>query len=158
MFISRLKDLYALVFDKKAWMKEYNARPENKEKVREATKKHYWANKDNPEYQARKKASDKRWRLSHLEYKRKKDMEYHWKNREKHLQMFRNRVTFLGKQLQLDSNPRRGVCSQCGFVGRTDLHHIKYDPTNPLANTIELCKPCHRKGHIRKAKILKEVV
>ena len=149
MFISRLKDLYALVFDKKAWMKEYNARPENKEKVRQAVRKRYWLLKDDPEFKARKSEKDRKYRLTHAEQKREKDRLYHLKNREKHLQVFRNRVTFHNKQLQLDFNPRVGTCSICGSVRRTDLHHTKYDPSNPLAHTIEVCKPCHRKQHIK---------
>ena len=148
MFNSRLKDYFRLVFDKKAYMKEYNARPEQKQKVREAAVRHYWANKNNPDYLARKKEKDKRWRLSHLEYKRQKDMEYHWKNREKHLQAFKKKVHFLGKNISLGFNPRRGVCSICAFIGRTDLHHIKYEPSDPLAYTIELCRPCHAKMRI----------
>ena len=71
-----------MVFDKKAYMKKYNAKPEQKEKVREATKKHYWANKDDPEFKRNKSEHDKRWRLKHLEYKREKDKEYYLKNKE----------------------------------------------------------------------------
>ena len=79
---TRLKDLYALVFDKKAWMKEYNARPEIKALVRAASMNYYWANKDTPEFKAKKSEKDKRWRLKHLEYKRQKDREYFQKNKD----------------------------------------------------------------------------
>ena len=141
-------DLYRLVFDKKAWMKEYNARPEIKEQVRAASMNYYWANKDTPEFKAKKSERDRKYRITHAEEKRERDRLYHLRNRDKHLQIFRNRITFQNKQIQLDFNPRTGKCSQCGSVGRTDLHHIKYDPANPLANTIELCIPCHRKTRI----------
>ena len=41
-----------------------------------------------------------------MEQKRERDRLYHLRNREKHLQYFRNRITFLGKQIQLSTNPR----------------------------------------------------
>ena len=43
----------------------------------------------------------------------------------------------------LNFNPRKGFCSQCYRVGKTHLHHTKYDDDNPLDNTIELCDSCH---------------
>ena len=56
------------------------------------------------------------------------------------------RLRFKGDRIRLDANPRKGVCQMCGKVGgKTDLHHTVYDPTNPTANTIELCSPCHAK-------------
>ena len=64
-----------------------------------------------------------------------------------------NRIYFQGKRLQLNENPRTNVCSQCGksypedLSEQTILHHTKYDPDNPLENTIEVCRGCHRKFH-----------
>ena len=55
------------------------------------------------------------------------------------------RIRFNGPQIDLDHNPRIGVCNKCRFVGQTHLHHEKYDKSNPLAHTIELCIPCQNK-------------
>ena len=148
MFNSRLKDYFRLVFDKKAYMKEYNARPEQKQKVREAAVRHYWANKNNPDYLARKKEKDKRWRLSHLEYKRRKDREYFQNNRERIYQQFRKRILFQGRVIAVGRNPRSGICSIWCRIGRTDIHHTKYDPNNVLAHTMELCDGCHNKQRV----------
>lgn len=43
-----------------------------------------------------------------------------------------------------------GICSNCGFIGDTHLHHIvprsKGGSDSPK-NLIEVCHPCHRKIH-----------
>lgn len=52
-------------------------------------------------------------------------------------------MTFRGKTVSLDNNPRKGICSKCGHVGKTDMHHDQYDINNPLAYTRELCRRCH---------------
>lgn len=64
------------------------------------------------------------------------------------------------KIITLKSNPRKGICDKCGLkigdfyidkngkeriVKRTHIHHLEYDDTNVLANTIELCHSCHTK-------------
>lgn len=54
-------------------------------------------------------------------------------------------LNFKGKRLLFASRLRTGICSQCNFVGRTDLHHTEYDESNPLAHTVELCRSCHLK-------------
>jgi len=52
------------------------------------------------------------------------------------------------KQIVVGINPRIGVCSMCGDrPKKTNMHHTKYDPDNPLAYTIELCVPCHAHVH-----------
>lgn len=57
-------------------------------------------------------------------------------------------VSFKGKTIQLDFEPRKGICSNCGEKDEhTHLHHTNYDEKNPLANTIELCASCHNKTH-----------
>ena len=58
-----------------------------------------------------------------------------------------NGLSFKGKWVELEFNPRLGKCSKCGFNGRTHLHHKQYDESNPLKNTIELCASCHRAEH-----------
>lgn len=57
------------------------------------------------------------------------------------------RILFKDKRIFVDSNPRTGYCSNCGYKGRTNLHHIKYDESNPLGHTIELCPRCHINEH-----------
>lgn len=62
------------------------------------------------------------------------------------------RMVFKGKRISLPYNPRNGICSDCGGVKgvdfkRTNLHHEKYDESNPLANTVELCIRCHQRRH-----------
>jgi hypothetical protein len=80
----------------------------------------------------------------------------------------RRRVGFKGKQIYVDKVPRTGVCSWCGAVRvvgeqqidalggtitaickKTDLHHVMYDDSNPLAHTVELCTSCHNKTKSR---------
>ena len=55
----------------------------------------------------------------------------------------KKRITFMYQRIYIDFNPRKGVCSQCGKQGLTDLHHDEYDIDNLLSNTRELCKSCH---------------
>lgn len=47
-------------------------------------------------------------------------------------------------------HPKIGVCNICrAIVGidikRTEMHHEKYDSSNPTKHTIEVCKSCHPK-------------
>ena len=65
------------------------------------------------------------------------------------------KITFTptGRVHILKENPRTGVCSRCfrskarGEITRTNMHHTSYDPTDVLANTMELCVSCHRQLH-----------
>ncbi len=86
---------------------------------------------------------NKKWRDDNPNYFRK----YYIKNKEKLLKKFQSRIVFKDKIIPLDHNPRKGMCIICGHKGHTNLHHEKYDETDPLAYTIELCIPCHRKIH-----------
>ena len=61
-------------------------------------------------------------------------------------------LLFKDNIILLKENPRTGVCSICGAVKgidcvRTSIHHIKYDDSDPLKHTVELCNSCHRKQH-----------
>jgi hypothetical protein len=59
-------------------------------------------------------------------------------------------VSFKGKTIQLDFEPRIGICSMCGKNDeRTSLHHTQYDESDPLKYTIEICCGCHNKIHKR---------
>jgi hypothetical protein len=152
-FISRLKDS-VLVFNKKAYMKEYNARPEHKQNVREATKSRYWRLRNDPEFRRKKHEADHKYRLAHLDEKRQKDREYFYRNRDRILERFRSRIKFQGHTKSVPKNPRTGICSICGHIGKTDMHHNQYDPENILANTIEVCDGCHNRVHIRRKGVM----
>jgi hypothetical protein len=63
----------------------------------------------------------------------------------------KKRILFKGKHITLGQNPRSGICSKCnksiknGEIKQTHIHHEKYDDSNPLAYTKELCPSCHAK-------------
>jgi hypothetical protein len=82
--------------------------------------------------------------------------------RDKYFKNVKRRVQhwihWKGKQFPLKYNPRTGFCSQCGYVGDTDLHHTSYESDDPLENTVELCKSCHTKETLKltKAKWIEE--
>ena len=82
------------------------------------------------------------------------DRQYRQDNKEKIRELGKRRLRFLGPQITI--NPIRiGVCSFCersiekGEIKQTQLHHTKYDLTNPLKHTIELCVRCHRRQHAK---------
>ncbi len=58
-------------------------------------------------------------------------------------------ISFLGDKIYFDQEVRTGVCYLCKRDGRgqkskrTELHHLKYDQSNKLAWTIEVCSSCH---------------
>ena len=68
-----------------------------------------------------------------------------------------NQITFRGKHVNLDEDPKRGVCNICRYVvgeahpitgkvyQRSHMHHVVYDENNPEAHTIEVCPCCHPK-------------
>jgi len=105
------------------------------------------------------KCYKKRWNRSNSK-KRKLDYKK-WKENnpdyyETYLrQHYITRINFKGKAIFLETNPRIGTCSNCGRsiakgeIEKTNMHHIKYDPKNPEAYTIELCTRCHSKEHAR---------
>lgn len=53
---------------------------------------------------------------------------------------FKNRQVYMGKQI------RRGICSRCKKIGRTEMHHYAYITCIPWACTVELCSECHHLG------------
>ena len=68
-----------------------------------------------------------------------KSQEY-WKNKT---------ITYFGDKRYFDQDVRTGVCYFCNKEDRaqkskiTNLHHAKYDHSDPLAWTIEVCSKCH---------------
>lgn len=69
----------------------------------------------------------------------------------------RMRLTFRGKEIKLNRNPKTGYCSMCSnnihdkSCMRTSLHHFAYHVDDPLKDTIELCNKCHRTIHLPKS-------
>ena len=57
------------------------------------------------------------------------------------------RIAFKDKRPFIDEVLRTSVCTKCGMIGRTHMHHWKYDRNNPSANTTELCSSCHSREH-----------
>lgn len=65
------------------------------------------------------------------------------------------RVLFKGKRVYLKESPRKGICMKCGRVGRTDLHHEKYND-EPLKHIVELCPSCHWHESVNAGQIVPE--
>jgi len=63
-----------------------------------------------------------------------------WKNKT---------MTYMGSKKYFDQDIRTGVCYFCKKenrarkTGPTYLHHLKYEHSDPLAWTIEVCGKCH---------------
>ena len=61
----------------------------------------------------------------------------------------KRRLNFLGDDYYFDQEIRTGVCYLCKRDGRkqksekTELHHLRYDQTDKLSWTIEVCGSCH---------------
>jgi len=61
----------------------------------------------------------------------------------------KRRLHFLGDDIYFDQEIRTGVCYLCKRDGRkqksekTELHHLRYDQTDKLSWTIEVCGSCH---------------
>lgn len=61
----------------------------------------------------------------------------------------KRRLTYLRDEKYFDQEVRTGVCFFCQRDGtaqkskKTYLHHIKYDHSDPLTWTIEVCGSCH---------------
>jgi len=75
-----------------------------------------------------------------------------WKNKILHRR---------GEKIVFDQDIRDGVCYFCKKHGRaqysgpTYLHHAKYDNSDPLAWTIEVCSKCHYQIDSNNKKILR---
>lgn len=61
------------------------------------------------------------------------------------------RLKYRGINMVFDKDIRTGICHFCkksarkGQITRTILHHLKYDDSDPLAWTVEVCPSCHYK-------------
>lgn len=106
--------------------------------------------KNNPEY-------FKQYRKDNHDHRRKYDDQWRIDNREKYLEQCkrvnRKKIRFKNTRPITTKSPRTGICSKCkrsvgsGEIKVTNMHHTKYDESDPLAHTIELCVRCHTKEH-----------
>jgi len=61
----------------------------------------------------------------------------------------KRKLNFLGDDIYFDQEIRTGVCYLCKRDGRlqkskrTELHHLRYDQSDKLSWTIEICGRCH---------------
>jgi len=61
------------------------------------------------------------------------------------------RLKYRGRSMVFDTDIRTGICHFCKKstmkkeITRTVLHHLKYDDSNPLDWTVEICLSCHYK-------------
>jgi len=61
----------------------------------------------------------------------------------------KRKLNFLGDNIYFDQEIRTGVCYLCKRDGRlqkskrTELHHLRYVPSDKLSWTIEVCGSCH---------------
>ncbi len=68
------------------------------------------------------------------------------------------RISFKGKDVYVNKRPRKGICKLCGkkigdtytdcygkqkIIKFTHMHHNKYDKSDPIKHTKELCPSCH---------------
>ena len=103
-------------------------------------------------YPDRVKESKQRWLDNNKEQRLEYVRSYREKNRGKvtayNHENNKKRIKFKGKTLVIDHNPRTGKCSKCDRTDMlTNMHHTRYDESNPVAHTIELCVSCHATLH-----------
>lgn len=80
-----------------------------------------------------------------------------WKDKKK---WHKRRLLFKDKRISLKENPRIGFCNICKkiigeeyinykgekkIIKNTNMHHMKYNDKNPLADSLEVCAVCHAK-------------
>jgi len=69
-------------------------------------------------------------------------------------------LTYRGQKMIFNRDIRTGVCYFCKKEERlqrshkTYLHHLKYDDTDPLAWTLEICSSCHYQVDINNQRII----
>ena len=87
------------------------------------------------------------------EYHREYDKKRYERNSDLVKKINQKRFRFHGERVYPAENPRTNICYECGqsypdeLKKQTCLHHIKYDPSNPLSWTVDLCTSCHMKLH-----------
>jgi len=99
------------------------------------------------------------WRKNNPEKYKLQRQNWIEKNKEKYLknrkESNQKRIKFKGKTIFIGKKIRTGICSKCNRsvkneeIKQTQMHHIKYDDTDPTKYTIELCVRCHTQEHKR---------
>lgn len=113
--------------------------------------------------------------------RRARERRYYWKHHDERLETKKNwrkknkkswqnsnkryrdvhgddRLTFMQRRIHTRKILRTGKCSKCGFVGKTNMDHLWYDPLNPTAGVIEVCDSCHHLRHWFVRKLSKLVI
>ncbi|MDH3490290.1 MAG: hypothetical protein OEL56_07555 [Nitrosopumilus sp.] len=74
----------------------------------------------------------------------------------------KRRLRYCGDDIYFDQEIRTGICYLCKRDGReqkstkTELHHLKYDQSDKLAWTIEVCGSCHWQIDPKKRKAIEK--
>ena len=114
--------------NKKRKLKEIKEdRKLNPEKYKEKNKKAYKKNKKSVILKTAKYRKSEKGKKYKREYNKKPE------NRKKENIRSNTRYHF----------KKKNICSQCGLVKKTELHHLSYYPNI----AIEICKECHLKEH-----------
>ena len=107
------------------------------------------------EQKKRKAKYQKKYQKEHPEYQARKVREYAKRNkdkiREKGKRYYeRNKTKAIVRVKTSIYNEKTGICNDCKENGKTEFHHLSYEPNI----FIEVCKKCHNKRHGRKTWIV----
>lgn len=98
----------------------------------------------------RKKRYDAKYITKHKEQNADYTRKYKHNHKDKTNEIannayYRNKAQALARVNTNHHNKKIGVCSDCKEKGKTEFHHLSYEPNI----FIELCKKCHNKRHGR---------
>jgi len=79
---------------------------------------------------------NRKWKKNNLEHLKDKAKERYKIDKDK----------IKVRSLTVQQNEKTNICSNCKELGRTEFHHLSYEPNI----FVELCKTCHNKIHGRK--------
>lgn len=96
-------------------------------------------------YAARHPDKIRAYREAHRQHYRDIAKAYRERRKDYYKDRHEHRLTFKGERHIIDRKPRTGICSRCGRLGYTHIHHNEYIEEDHLACTIELCPVCHSK-------------
>jgi hypothetical protein len=87
------------------------------------------------------------WQNNHPDVRKRNNKQYYEGHVESQIARGPLRVKFKGKRIYLRKVPRVGVCNLCRAVVEIDcetthMHHEKYDSSDPLKHSMEIC-PAH---------------
>jgi hypothetical protein len=119
-------------------------RLEHRDEFRESKRIFYWKNLETERERSRL------YQAAHVEQRKLNSRNYYERHREAVKSRGPLRIKYKDKRVYLDKIPRTGVCKLCGArVGvdcqRTHIHHAKYDDSDVIKNTVEVCPACHNR-------------